>query len=120
MEAVKFRFRYWIYIGFDFLCDSVVKNFLQSPIFRPTAGAIILNSSINFANCSGNNDCAPSDQAFIGSLCTSISNASAPAATDARAIGGTLSLRPVPCEGSPVIGRWEAFGKMGMGEKTKG
>src|SRR3954447_3935455 len=74
-------------------------------IFRPTAGAIILSSSISFENCSGANDCAPSDHALSGVQCTSISSASAPAATDARAIGGTLSRLPVPCDGSAVIGR---------------
>src|ERR1700758_4101462 len=63
---------------------------------RPTAGAITRNSFINVANCSGNSDCAPSESALSGLLCSSISSASAPAATAARAIGATLSRRPVP------------------------
>ena len=41
--------------------------------------------------------------------CTSISRASAPAASEARAIGGTLSRSPVPCDGSDVIGSGRAF-----------
>src|ERR1019366_5900317 len=74
-------------------------------IVRPTAGAIIRNCSISSANCCGYSDCAPSDSASSGEGCTSISNASAPAATDAHAIGATLSRNPVPCEGSEVIGK---------------
>jgi hypothetical protein len=35
-------------------------------IFRPTAGAIIRNSFISWANCSGKSDCAPSDKALSG------------------------------------------------------
>ena len=34
---------------------------------RPTAGAIMRNSSINLANCSGKSDCAPSENALSGS-----------------------------------------------------
>ena len=37
-------------------------------------------------------------------------------ATDARAIGATLSRRPVPCEGSAVIGRCESLWMMGIAE----
>ena len=53
-------------------------------IFLPTAGAMIRSSSMSFANWSGYRDCAPSDSALSGVQCTSISNASAPAATEAR------------------------------------
>src|SRR3977135_3061336 len=35
---------------------------------RPIAGAIMRNSPINCANCSGSSDCAPSDSAASGSL----------------------------------------------------
>ena len=34
---------------------------------RPTADAMILSSCINFSNCAGKSDCAPSDSAFSGS-----------------------------------------------------
>src|SRR5262249_45268133 len=59
---------------------------------RSTASAIRRRRCINRSNCSGSSDCAPSQSAFSGSWWTSISNPSAPAATAAWAIGGTLSL----------------------------
>src|SRR5260370_22094950 len=77
------------------------------PIFRPTAGAIRRNWSINFANCSGNSDCAPSDSARSGSQYTSLSRASAPAATDAPPMGATLSRRPVTCYETAVMCKCE-------------
>jgi len=73
------------------------------------AGAMMRSSAINCENVPGSSDCAPSESACSGSLCTSISRPSAPAATAARAIGTTLSRRPVPCEGSAHIGKWESF-----------
>ena len=50
---------------------------------------------MSFENCSGNRDCAPSESALSGLQCTSNSNASAPAATDARAIGETMAVTMV-------------------------
>ena len=43
-------------------------------------------------------------------------SASAPAASEARAMGGTLSRSPVPCDGSPAMGRCESFLMTGMAE----
>jgi len=65
-------------------------------------------------------DCAPSEERVIGSLCTSMRRPSAPAATAARAMGGTLSRRPVPCEGSASIGRCESFLDDGDGGNIEG
>jgi len=80
-----------------------------SGMVRPTAGAMIRNCDINSSNCSKRSDCAPSLRAWSGSGCTSISKPSAPAATAARPMGATMSRRPVPCEGSAMMGRCESF-----------
>src|SRR5215469_12013930 len=98
------------------LLFAIVKLRHPYAMLRPTAGAIIRNRCINSANCSGNNDCAPSESAWSGSGCTSISNASAPAASDAHAIGATLSRNPVPCDGSDVIGRCDSLCTIGIAE----
>src|ERR1700722_5722955 len=86
---------------------------------RPIAGAMMRNSPINCSNCPGSSDCAPSDRAGAGSLCTPISNPAAPAATAARAMGATLSRRPVPWEGSPIMGRCDSFLITGMAAMSK-
>src|SRR5437879_1477344 len=52
---------------------------------RPIAGAMMRSSPMSCANWPGSSDCAPSESAWSGSLCTSISKPSAPAATVARA-----------------------------------
>ena len=80
------------------------------------AGAIMRNCAIISSNCSGKSDCAPSLSAWSGSGWTSTSRPSAPAATAARAMGTTLSRRPVPCEGSATIGRCDSFFTIGMAE----
>src|SRR5271155_59604 len=81
----------------------------QAAMVRPMAGAMMRSSRMSCSNCAGSSDCAPSDSAWSGSLCTSISSPSAPAATAARAIAATLSRRPVPCDGSAIIGKCESF-----------
>src|SRR5690348_510530 len=86
----------------------------HAAILRPTAGAIMRNCAISSSSCSKWSDCAPSESACSGSLCTSSSKPSAPAATAARAMGTTLSRRPVPCEGSASMGKWESFLMTGM------
>jgi hypothetical protein len=47
-----------------------------------------------------------------------MSRPSAPAATAARAIGATLSRRPVPWLGSTTIGRWLRFFTTGIAEMS--
>jgi hypothetical protein len=68
----------------------------STQIVRPIAGAMIRSSAIRRSNCDGNIVWAPSLSAWSGSTWTSIIKPSAPAATAARAIGATLSRRPVP------------------------
>src|SRR5579859_5846532 len=75
---------------------------------RPTAWAIRLSSPTSLANWSGNKVCAPSESALSGLGWTSTMIPSAPAATAARASAGTMSRRPVPCEGSPTMGKCES------------
>src|SRR5271154_577825 len=87
-------------------------------IVLSTAEAITRNSCISLANCSGKSVCAPSETALSGFGCTSISKPSAPAATAARAIAGTLSRRPTPCDGSPSIGRCDSFLMTGIAEMS--
>src|SRR5207302_5835625 len=86
-------------------CSARDERSHHAAILRPTAGAIMRNSAINCSNCWKWSDCAPSDSACSGSLWTSSSRPSAPAATAARAMGATLSRRPVPCAGSARMGR---------------
>ena len=75
-------------------------------------------SRISCANWSGNSDCAPSERALSGLGCTSTMMPSAPAATAARAIGITLSLSPVPCDGSAMIGRCESLCTTGIAVRS--
>jgi len=82
----------------------------------PTAAAIARTCCIISLNCAGVRVCAPSLKARSGSGCTSTIRPSAPAATDARAMGSTWSRRPVPCDGSPTMGRCESFFTTGMAE----
>src|SRR5262249_12195847 len=96
--------------------EPMINEERSQATFRPTAGAITRSSPTSWANCSGYRDCAPSESALSGQLWTSISRPSAPAAMAARPMGATLSRRPVPCEGSATIGRWESFLTMGMAE----
>ena len=95
---------------------AMLRDIGDYPIFLPTAGAITFNWPTSWANCSGYSDCAPSERALSGQLCTSISRPSAPAAMAARPMGATFSRRPVPCEGSARIGKWESFLTIGMAE----
>src|SRR6516162_8092301 len=85
---------------------------------RPMAGAMMRSSAINCVNVEGSSDCAPSESARSGSLWTSMIRPSAPAATAARAMGGTLSRRPVACEGSPMMGRCESFLMTGIAARS--
>ena len=64
----------------------------------------LLRSRIIFSNCSGYRDWAPSDMAHSGQGCTSTIRPSAPAATAARAMGGTLSRTPTAWLGSTIMG----------------
>src|SRR6185295_3145843 len=85
---------------------------------RPITSAITRTSRISCANWSGNRVCAPSDSACSGLGCTSTMMPSAPAATAARAIGITFSLRPVPCDGSAMIGRCDSLCTTGMAVRS--
>src|SRR6267143_991553 len=86
---------------------------------RPIASAIIRTSRISCMNWSGYSDCAPSESASSGFGCTSTMMPSAPAATAARAIGITLSRKPVPWDGSAMIGRCESLCTTGMTVRSK-
>src|SRR5262249_35094484 len=83
-----------------------------------TAGAMTRSCPASLSNCSSVSDCAPSRSAWLGSWWTSMSNPSAPAAIAARAIGGTLSRRPMARLGSTMIGRWENFLITGIAERS--
>src|ERR1700733_8091625 len=91
---------------------------ISALMFRFTAVAMMRSWSMSLSNCSGNSDCAPSDNALSGLGWTSIRSPSQPAATAARAMGATLSRRPTPCEGSASIGRCESFLITGMAEMS--
>src|SRR5689334_24648660 len=99
-----------------FRLTAMSRDLGDYPIFLPTAGAITFNWPTSWANCSGYSDCAPSERALSGQLCTSTSRPSAPAAMAARPMGATFSRRPVPCDGSASIGKWESFLTIGMAE----
>src|SRR5580698_955239 len=75
-------------------------------MLRPTTGAIRRSRSMSFSNCSGNNDCAPSEKALSGLGCTSISKPSQPAATE-EGHGGNF----VPQTGT--VRRIGQYGQMG-------
>ncbi len=76
------------------------------------------NSSINRANSSSVNCCAPSLHASAGFGCTSISNASAPIATAPLHMAITRSARPAPWLGSITIGECDSFLMIGMVERS--
>src|SRR5579883_16464 len=84
----------------------------------PTADAMRRSSCMSLVNCSGKSVCAPSEKAFSGLGWTSMRRPSAPAAMAARAMAGTLSRRPTPCDGSPRTGRCESFLRTGMAEMS--
>ena len=62
-------------------------------------------SCIKWSNWSRSSDCAPSQRAFAGLLCTSTMMPSAPTASAAFARGGTSDLIPTAWLGSTSIGR---------------
>src|SRR5258706_6597045 len=98
------------------LCPLASVLFLHA--VRSMAAAIAFTCRIISLNCAGFSVCAPSLTARSRSGWTSTSNPSAPAATAARAIGATRSRRPVPCEGSPTIGRCDNFFTTGIAETS--
>ena len=75
-------------------------------------------SRISFSNCSGYSDWAPSESALSGLQCTSTIMPSAPAATAASAIGGTLSRIPTAWLGSTITGKWVSERTIGMAERS--
>ena len=82
------------------------------------AGAMIRSSAMSRSNCVGKIDWAPSLTAWSGSGWTSMIRPSAPAAMAARAIGATLSRRPVPWLGSAMTGRWLSLWTTGIAEMS--
>src|SRR5690606_36929559 len=90
----------------------------EAQIDLPSAGTMMRSWSISRWNSAGAGDCAPAASPLSGSTCASRRRPSAPAATAARAIAGTLSRMPTPWLGSATTGRWERFSITGMAEMS--
>ena len=90
-----------------------------APTGRPRAAAIGSNWAISSLKCLKLRLCWPSIRADSGSGWTSTMMPSAPAATEARAIGWTMYQCPVPCDGSTMIGRWVRRRSRGMALRSR-
>ena len=71
------------------------------------------------SNCSGVMDWAPSHRAWGGSLCTSMSRPSAPAAMAAMLIRSTIHALPQAWEGSTTTGRWDSCFTASTAERSR-
>ena len=70
------------------------------------------------SNWSGVSDCAPSQSARLGSLCTSMIRPSAPIAAAATASGSTSQLMPLAWLGSMTTGRCDRRLRIGTAEMS--
>src|SRR5205823_9200618 len=77
----------------------------RSGVRRPIAPATAVTPVMSAAKFSKVRDSNPSDRAWSGLGCTSMSSPSAPAATAASATGATRYHFPVPWDGSAITGR---------------
>src|SRR5438477_6596636 len=88
---------------------SRIASELRRSTLRPIACASASNLSISVANSAGVSAWSASHQASRGQGCTSINNASAPAAIPAHDNAGTIHALPPACDGSTMTGRCVSF-----------